>query len=98
MIKMNKEIKGILELVKFELKLEKWIEPLGFNKEYWKLLYDYITNLQEENENITKLKERYQLEKECYTQRIDKAIEILKLCNSKCAKETIEILQGSDEE
>lgn len=29
-------------------------------------------------------------------QRIDKAIEILKLCNSQCAKETIEILKGSD--
>ena len=26
--------------------------------------------------------------------RINKAIEILKLCNSKCAKETIEILKG----
>lgn len=28
--------------------------------------------------------------------KIDKAIEILKLCNSKCAKETIEILKDSD--
>ena len=27
---------------------------------------------------------------------IDKAIEILKLCNSKCAKETIDILRGKD--
>lgn len=26
--------------------------------------------------------------------RINRAIEILKLCNSKCAKETIEILRG----
>lgn len=26
--------------------------------------------------------------------RIDKAIEILKLCNSKCSKEVIEILKG----
>lgn len=29
-------------------------------------------------------------------QRIDKAIEILKLCNSKCAKETIAILGGKE--
>lgn len=28
--------------------------------------------------------------------RINKAIEILKLCNSECAKETIEILKGED--
>lgn len=30
-------------------------------------------------------------------QKIDKAVEILKLCNSKCAKETIDILRGNDE-
>lgn len=30
--------------------------------------------------------------------RIDKAIEILALCNSKCSKEVIEILKGSDKE
>ena len=29
--------------------------------------------------------------------RIDKAIEILKLCNSKCSKEAIEILKGDKE-
>lgn len=29
-----------------------------------------------------------------YKERNSKAIEILKLCNSKCAKETIEILKG----
>ncbi len=29
-------------------------------------------------------------------QRINDAIEILKLCNSKCAKETIEILGGKE--
>ena len=32
-----------------------------------------------------------------YKSRCEKAIEILKLCNSKCAKETINILNGSDE-
>lgn len=33
------------------------------------------------------------LERKALQQRIDKAIEILKLCNSKCAKETIDILR-----
>ena len=28
--------------------------------------------------------------------KIDKVIEILKLCNSQCAKETIEILKGKE--
>ena len=40
---------------------------------------------------ITDEKERYIIE---LLNRIDKAIEILKLCNSQCAKETIEILKG----
>lgn len=31
-------------------------------------------------------------------QKIDRAVEILKLCNSKCAKETIDILRGKDDE
>ena len=34
--------------------------------------------------------------RDLYKNRCDKAIEILKLCNSKCAKETINILQGND--
>ena len=49
---MTDKIKEILEEVKFELKFEKWIEPLGFDKEHWKLLLDYITNLQQENEDL----------------------------------------------
>ena len=42
-----------------------------------------------------------ELEQQCKKQKevIDKAIKILKLCNSQCAKETIEILKGvSDNE
>ena len=31
-------------------------------------------------------------------QRIEKAIEVLKLCNSQCAKETIDILKGDSNE
>ena len=39
------------------------------------------------------------LEKESqkYKELIDKAIEILKLCNSQCAKETIDILNEASE-
>lgn len=39
------------------------------------------------------LKHIYELE-----QRIDKAIEVLKLCNSKCSKEVIDILKGEENE
>ena len=76
------------------------------------MLSDYITNLQEENENKdNKILELQQellnkklnvkdieyKEKMIYKSRCEKAIEILKLCNSKCAKGTINILNGSDE-
>lgn len=71
-----------------------------------KKMAKYITNLQEQlekteecrdellevNDVMRKLKERYQHEKHIYKIRIEKAIEILKLCNSQCAKETIDIL------
>lgn len=59
-------------------------------------LNDYIKNLQQEN---NQLKEKYlnavaDYETEKY--KNSKAIEIIKLCNSKCAKETIEILKGEE--
>lgn len=41
------------------------------------ILLDYITNLQEKCENYRKLKERYQIEKELYKQRNEKAIEYI---------------------
>ena len=41
-----------------------------------------IENLQQENKELHN--------------KIDKVIEILKLCNSQCAKETIKILKDSD--
>lgn len=47
-------------------------------------LHDEITNLQKENEDLKKLKERYQLKKEIYKQRNEKAIEWCKcVINSK---------------
>ena len=44
---------------------------------------DCIINLTKENQK--------------YKEAINKAIEILKLCNSKCSKEAIEILKGNKE-
>lgn len=67
---MKDEIKQILEQsldYEFDLTFKQRKE-----------LLDYITNLQEENERLIKLKERYQLEKEVYKSRIDKANEVLK--------------------
>ena len=75
-------------------------------------LIEKYSNLQEENEKlntvIETLKEtnhllinqKYKLEYELdkLDELKDKAIEIIKLCNSKCAKEVINILQGSDKE
>ena len=49
----------------------------------YRRFWDYITNLQEENRQTKLLKERYQLEKEIYKSRNEKAIEYIKQ-NSKC--------------
>lgn len=39
-------------------------------------------------------KEKLYFENQQLQERINKAIDILKLCNSECAKETINILKG----
>ena len=49
------------------------------------------------NECARLLNEKKQ-ENQQLKERIDKAIEILKICNSKCSKETIKILKGEDDE
>ena len=49
-------------------------------------LKDFIIELTEENS-------RYERKNQKDKEVIDKAIEILKLCNSQCAKETIDILK-----
>ena len=51
---------------------------------------DYLEEINRER-TLRKLNDEI---KDKYKSRIDKAIEILKLCNSKCAKETINILTG----
>ena len=43
--------------------------------------YEYILNINKNNKNLK--------------ERIDRAIEVLKLCNSECSKEVIEILGGN---
>ena len=74
-------------------------------KEHLVELFNYITNLQEENKKLKEYREGYRKEIDYWRIQfsnnkdiIDKAIEVLKLCNSKCAKETINILRGKDNE
>lgn len=91
---MKEEIKEILEFKE--------------NADYKKLsvdeiaiLEDCITNLQEEIERQSKAQvilDNQIAEMYDYKLRNEKAIEILKLCNSKCAKETISILKGDKDE
>ena len=52
-------------------------------KEDIETIQGYVEMIEEENQELK--------------DRIDKAIEILKLCNSKCSKEAIEILKGDKE-
>ena len=66
---MKDEIKEILD------KLKNIEDYLSFSKA--SELLDYITNLQEENRQTKLLKERYQLEKENYKSRNEKAIEYI---------------------
>lgn len=72
------------------------------NKEYEiiKLKQDnnklYIQELEKRIEEISGANKGYKLENKRLRKRIDKAIEVLKLCNSKCAKETIDILRGEE--
>lgn len=56
------------------------------NKEDDILLYtqQYVDKLKKENNALQ--------------DRIDKAIKVLKLCNSKCSKEVIDILRGEDKD
>ena len=55
-----------------------------------------LSELEEHRINILKVGiyiNQLQQENQKYKEVIDKAIEILKLCNSQCAKETIDILK-----
>ena len=81
---MKDEIKEILDFIKEQIKRETLsYEPdVELSKEEAKLLLDYITNLQEENEKIKELCDRYEKEHKTTFEiwkkdiiKIDKAIE-----------------------
>ena len=79
--------------------------PLSLTNEEQKILYNHIRNLELENKmlkqnaiNNDHVVDKVNWENKLLKGKIGKAIEILKLCNSKCAKETIDILRGKDNE
>jgi len=74
---MKEEIKEILEDVKRHLDYVEATGQCSVRDNEMKAMYDYITNLQEENRQTKLLKERYQLEKENYKSRNEKAIEYI---------------------
>ena len=53
--------------------------------------------IQEEFNDVKKAIKELLQENQKYKEVIDEAIEILKLCNSQCAKETIDILKGGND-
>lgn len=58
---MNNEIKEILDNLDFSVNHTKcWVEPLGLNQDTWKILLDYITNLQQENHELKSKLECYE--------------------------------------
>jgi len=89
---MNKEIKEILDNLDFNINHTKgWVEPLGLNQDTWKILLDYITNLQQEINKLTAKSTEweskyYEMQDNFHTandeierlsNRIDKAIEYI---------------------
>lgn len=76
------------------------------------MIYKDYYDLKEENERLKEITEEHKnctrkhwqqkCAKHCanemiYKSRIDEAIEVLKLCNSKCSKQVINILNGDEE-
>lgn len=55
---MNNDIKEILDLLKYCVEHNEYLEEP--NMEKWKPLLDYITNLQEENKRLRKENTEYQ--------------------------------------
>ena len=107
---MKDEIKEILDNIN-----DKWeayyVQDIVSGNDLKRLL-DYITNLQEENERLIRIKKFYKnsalnnfKEKADYKARIDKAIETIELwdmCGSKLIttfqEKAINILQGKSDE
>ena len=83
---MKDETKEMLQEIKetvddylkiYKLEDDMMYDTINYKASQWYALLDYITNLQEENRQTKLLKERYQLEKEDYKSRIEKAIEYI---------------------
>jgi hypothetical protein len=98
---MKDEIKEILE----ELNKFPYGKFYGLRQEQVNQinkLLDYITNLQEENRQTKLLKERYQLEKEVYKSRNEKAIEFVEQNLGGIGyvevSDLLHILQGEDKD
>ena len=49
----NENIENILGNINFEVETEnEWVEPLGLDKDTWKQILNYITNLQQEKDRL----------------------------------------------
>ena len=103
-----------MELDSLELEMLKQLVPYKTLSPTPLEIICYIKDLNRENEELKKCNKEsitflnqddirgilIQQDYNIYNlqQRIDKAIEVLKLCNSKCSKEVIDILKGEDNE
>ena len=80
---MTNEIKEIIEALKPHNDIVKEY-PLTLSIEEQKILLDYITNLQEENEHLDKVncQLRKKINNDIYKQRIDKTLDYINDCPS----------------
>ena len=52
----KEEIENILGNINFEVETgQEWLEPLGLDRNTWKQILNYITNLQQENKQLKDL-------------------------------------------
>lgn len=105
---MNNDVKEILDVSDIMELLEttskKEFYRLTIDNELVVRLYNYIINLKEENRQTKLLKEKYQLEKETYKSRINKALEYIHDYtlsddtgfDSQASSELTKILEGSE--
>ena len=95
----NKEIKEIIDDLKEDIEQDILIEVRG---NVFKPLVDYITNLQEENENLkADYGSKSQVERDLLQQRIDKAIEEIEkyyIISKENREDLLDILRGKDKE
>ena len=96
---MTNEVKEILAYFEKYIKITYMhdSEPM-LNWKDLKIGLDYITNLQEENKRLKEEIVKLMFDKSILQERLDKVIEIIKLCDTPCAKEVLQILQGEDNE